>query len=246
MKAIKKVIYTLNVNDYCPEITAITYPLIEDYAKKIDAEFVIIKERKFPDFPVVYEKLQIHELGKDNDWNIYIDSDVLVNPDLFDFTPHLKKDTVLHYGNDLAGNRWKYDQYFLRDGRHISSCNWFTIASDWCIDLWKPLDDMTLDKALQNINVVVPESIADISPAHLIDDYVLSRNIAKYGLKFTTCKQIFEKLNPGFPGNDNYLYHEYLIATESKPHKLIDRLKKWGFSPWYENTALYATRCCEL
>jgi len=230
MRTIKKTIYTLNVNDYNKDITDITYPLMEDYAKKINAEFVIIKDRKFPSFPPNYEKLQIFELGKDNDWSIYIDSDVLVHPDLFDFTPHLNKDTVLHWGNDLAGNRWKYDQYFLRDGRHISSCNWFTIASDWCIDLWKPLDDITLEEALANINPVVPESTKLISAAHLLDDYILSRNIAKYGLKFTTCKEIFQRVDKDNPGNMNYFRHEYLMSEVDKVNVLKKAVKDWGLT----------------
>src|SRR6266566_3735242 len=151
MRKLKKTLYTLNVNHYPEAITSITYPLLEDYARKIGADFVVIRERKFPDYPPVYEKLQIHELGRENDWNIYVDSDVLIHPDLFDLTEHLEKDTVLHYGADMAGNRLKYDQYFLRDGRNIGSCNWFTIASDWCLDLWKPLDDLSLEEALANI-----------------------------------------------------------------------------------------------
>ena len=58
----KKTIFTLNVDGYSPEITDITYPLIKRYAKHIDADLHIIKDRKFPDWPVTYEKLQIYEL----------------------------------------------------------------------------------------------------------------------------------------------------------------------------------------
>ena len=242
MRKLKKVIYTLNVDDYSPEITEITYPLIELYANKIDAEFQVISKRKFPDWPVVYEKLQIHELGQDNDWSIYIDSDVLVHPDFFDITAHLNKDTVLHYGNDLACNRWKYDRFFLRDGRHIGSCNWFTVASDLCVDLWKPLDDLTFAEALENIYPVIFEQKQNIEAAHLIDDYVLSRNIAKYGLKFTTCKQIFNRVQPDNPGNDNYLYHQYLLPEKEKAKELKERLLNWGLHAWYNNIEAYVER----
>lgn len=244
MRSIKKTIYTLNVDAYSEQITNITYPFIKDYARKIDAEFVVINERKFPSFPAVYEKLQIHELGKDNDWSIYIDSDVLVHPDLFDFTVHLNKDTVLHYNKDLAGNRWKYDKYFLRDGRHISSCNWFAIASDWCIDLWHPLDDMSLEEATANITPAFPEMINGITPSHLIDDYILSRNIAKYGLKFTTCHQIFDRVDSKNAGNLNYFWHEHLLSEEQKVRKLQATLRKWGFTPVKECIpADVAARC---
>lgn len=246
MRPIKKTIYTLNVNNYSENITSITYPFIEDYAEKIGADFVVIKGRKFPDWPVVYEKLQIYELGRENDWSIYVDSDAIIHPDMIDLTVHLDKDTVLHYGNDLAGNRWKYDKYFLRDGRNISSCNWFTIASDWCLDLWRPLDDLTLAQALVNISPVVAEKLQKIDKQHLIDDYVLSRNIAKYGLKFTTCKDLLAKLDPKNSGNDNYFFHEYLLSEDEKISYMKDRLKKWGLVEWYLDVDSFAVKCMEL
>jgi hypothetical protein len=122
---IKKTIFTLNVDDYDPDITAITYPLIKKYAHKIRADFHTITERKSPDRPPVYEKLQIYDLARemDLDWAIYLDSDALVHPDMFDITEFIGKDTVCHNGSDMANNRWRYDNYFRRDGRHIGSCN---------------------------------------------------------------------------------------------------------------------------
>jgi hypothetical protein len=221
----KKVLWTLNVGgNYAPEITRLTYPLIKRYTKKIGAEFKIIKERKFPDWPVVYEKLQIYELGKNNDWNIFIDSDALIHPDFFDVTDHLHKDTVCHNGNDMAGNRWRYDKFFRRDGRHIGSCNWFTVGSDWCIDLWKPLDDLTFKEALSNITISQSEANSKvITRDHLIDDYTLSRNIAKYGLKFDTVVNIQSRIRDG----GNYLWHAYTIPIPEKVQQIQEVLKKW-------------------
>ncbi|HWB97853.1 MAG TPA: hypothetical protein VG672_14160 [Bryobacteraceae bacterium] len=48
-RPIKKTVYTLNIGDYAPEICALTYPLMEAYARKIGADFHVIRERKFPD-----------------------------------------------------------------------------------------------------------------------------------------------------------------------------------------------------
>ena len=79
---------------------------------------------------------------------------------MFDVTDYLHKNTICHNGRDMAGIRWKYDQYFRRDGRHVGSCNWFTVASDWCLDLWRPLDDLTLEEALANINITIGERCA--------------------------------------------------------------------------------------
>jgi len=228
-KRLKKTIFTLNVDNYAPEIMELTYPLIKRHADKIGADLYTIKERKFPGFPPVYEKLQIYELGQKmgNDWNIYIDSDALIHPDLMDITNHLSKDTVLHNGADQASNRWKYDRYFMRDSRNIGSCNWFTIASDWCVELWKPLDDITLEEAVANISPIVSELNTIITPEHLIDDYTLSRNIAKYGLKFTTFIDLLNKL--GQPGGD-YLWHQYTISTEEKVIRMKETLKRWGLT----------------
>jgi hypothetical protein len=229
-KAMKKVIYILNINNHNPEITAITYPLIEDYAKKIGVSDVhIIKERKFEDWPVTYEKFQIYELAQkyEADWNIYIDSDALIHPDCPDFTLLLDKNTVAHHGADFAPVRWRYDRFFIRDGRHIGSGNWFTIASDLCIELWKPLDDLTPAEALDNIQPTAGESQSGvITPDHLIDDYTCSRNIAKYGLKFVPIRVLVEKF--GYPGGGHFFWHKYLIPPEVKVVEMKTVLKEWG------------------
>ena len=218
----KKTVFTLNVDDYAKEITDLTYPLIKQYAHKIRAEFQIISKRKFPEMPPVYEKLQIYELGKGNDWNIYIDSDALVHPDLMDLTEHLSKDTVLHHGADMASVRWTYDKYFRRDGRNIGSCNWFTVASDWCIDLWTPLD-LTLHEAMANIHPTLNEIQCGIDASHLIDDYTLSRNIARFGLKFTTFLDLTQKIGE----RGNFLWHEYTIPVGEKVARIKEVLHNW-------------------
>lgn len=220
----RKTIYTLNVDNYAPDVCKLTYPYIEKYAKKIGASFEVISERRFPDFPVVYEKLQIKELGKGNDWNIYIDSDALVHPETIDFTQLISKDTVLHNGSDMGMVRWKYDEYFLRDGRNIGSCNWFTIASDWCLDLWTPLD-ISLEEAISNINPTVEELNTVVTPEHLIDDYTLSRNIARFGFKFDTVIDLSKRV--GLP-DANFFFHVYTVSVAEKVKQMKKVLKKWG------------------
>lgn len=226
MKQITKTIYLLNVDNYAPEITELTYPLIERYAKKIRAGIVEITKRKYPEYPVVYEKLQIYDLAKitNTDWHIYIDSDTLIHPDTIDFTNLLHKDTVLHNGADMASIRWHYNNYFLRDGRNIGSCNWLAIASDWCLDLWQPLD-IPLEEALANITPIHTELQRGITKEHLLDDYTLSRNIARYGLKFTTADQL-QKDN----GIEtlSFFWHQYTIPTDEKVVEIRKTKKQWG------------------
>jgi hypothetical protein len=228
LNKIKKTLFTLNVNDsYSKELTDLTYPYIKKYAHKIGADFYVIKDRKFPDWYITYEKLQIYELGKDmkNDWNIYVDCDALIHPDIFDITTQLNKDTVSHWNHDPAGLRWKFDEYFLRDGRSIGSCNWFTLCSDWCIDLFKPLDDLTPEEVAMNIYPIKMEEEAGVTPISLIDDYVLSRNIAKYGLKFIDFDSFFSKQNMNA---SDFLYHNYAMPIEEKIVKMKEQMKKWN------------------
>lgn len=229
-RPIKKCLWTLNIGPkpgerYAPEICELTYPLFQNFAKKIGADFKVITERKFPGWPVVYEKLQLHELGRDYDWTIFLDSDALVSPEAFDWTNHLSKDTVAHNGRDMAGVRWKYDQYFRRDGRHWGSCNWCTIASDWCLDIWRPLDDLTLEQAMERINITITEhNSAQCETSHLIDDFTLSRNIARFGLKTQTLMDLHAPLgwrDGNGRGISPHLFHLYTIPMEEKIKRML-------------------------
>lgn len=250
----RKTIYLLNIGDYAPELTALTYPHIYNYADKIGADICKITERRFPDWDLDYEKLQIYELGEErgDDWSIYIDSDALVHPELPDVTALIPRDTVAHNGADFAGIRWRYDKYFYRDGRNIGSCNWFATASSWCRDLWRPLDDMTFPDALANIRTTVQERNPELAareallqgrlnrqnpkweddaqyivvpPEHLVSDYALSRNIARFGLKFTTLLDLQKQLGL----NDaNFFHHEYTVDLETKTKHIRQRIKDWG------------------
>lgn len=167
------------------------------------------------------EKLQIFDLAKQDgaEWAIYVDADTLISPDFFDITDHLGKDTVAHNGSDMAGTRWKYDQYFRRDNRHIGSGNWFAVASEWCLDLWHPLTDLTLDEALDNINLTIAERNFGLKREHLIDDYILSRNIARFGLKFKNVRDILAQLGIG-----GVLWHNYMATEEEKLWMMLNIL----------------------
>lgn len=211
----KKTIYTLNIGSkYSTAILDMTYPLLKGYAHKIGADFYEITERKFPDFPITYEKCQVYQLGQEhkNDWNIFIDCDAVIHPDTPDWTVFLNKDTCAHNGSDLAPIRWKTDRVFWRDGRHIGSCTWYCIASDWCIEMFKPLEDITLEEAVSNIFPAYAELQVGYKPERLIEDYVFSRNIARFGLKFTTIGEILKTL--GLP--ETFHVHWYMTPEEEK------------------------------
>lgn len=222
----KKTLYTLNVNNYAPEIRAFTWPLLRRYAEKIGAEFFAITERRFPDQDIMTEKLQIHRLARErgDDWAIYIDSDCLVHPDTMDFTEVLPRDTVMCNGTDYAACRYEYDEYFRRDGRHIAMCGWLTVASSWCLDVWKPLDDLSYGDAVARIKPTAREVQAGIPAEHLIDDFIVSRNVAKYGLKHTTFRKILAEIGQI---DASYLWHEYTIPEKEKLAMIKKVLSVW-------------------
>ena len=230
----KKTIFTLNIDNYCPNICEITYPLIKRYAKKIGADFHIINKRKFSkDFPVTFEKFQVYELSKQmgNDWNIFLDSDTVVHPEAIDWTNFLNKDTILFNGIDMGAVRWRYDNNFLRDGRNIGACTWNVTWSDMCQDLWKPLAENEARFAIENnIFPTVHEINTVITKDHLIDDYTLSRNIAKYGLKVNTVEDshIGEGLKKKIKLPDaNFYWHIYTETVEQKIVLMKKLIEDW-------------------
>jgi hypothetical protein len=228
----KKVVYTLALDGYPDEMTDLTFPWIEHYAKKIGATFYVIRKRKFPDWPPTAEKLQIWELGKNVDWNIFIDADALISPELFDVTACMTKELVLFTGQDMAAMRFRPNKYMLRDGRYIGACSWFVASSDWTHDIWRPLDDDVRD-VVQNIFPTNGERMCrvgdgshGITSEKLIEDYILSSNIARFGLKHITIegflKQKYGRMY------DAYYWHQYTITIDEKIIQCLNVMKEWG------------------
>lgn len=163
-------VFTVRVNDYFPELCEITLPWIKAYAKRIGAEFHEITERKFPDFPPTYEKLQIHELGADSQWNILIDADMVLNSNFPDVTQFNPQEIGLYMTYD-ASFLFEPDQYFVRDGRRLGIATNFLAVHHCNHDVWTPLE--------------MPFSVAQhkTKRLHIIDEYCFSRNVARFGLK---------------------------------------------------------------
>lgn len=228
-KKCNKTLYTLAVNDYAPELIKLTFPFMKRYADKIGANFQVIKDRKYPDLPPVYEKFQIYDLAKKNgdEWSLYFDADVLIHPDFWDITATLSKDTTISgYQNDFTPQRFKLDEYFLRDGRFIGKGNWILAASEWCRDIWHPLDDITPKEAIKRITPIENENNTIVAAEHLIDDYVVSRNIARYGLKHTLLSDEMKKFNT--PNPVSFLYHNYTISNIQKRAEMCQYIATWA------------------
>lgn len=237
---VKKVVVTLNIGNYQPAIRSLTYPLMQRFAEKIHADFVEITERKFPEWPTVMEKFQTREIGNrlGADWTLFFDADALISPEMFDPTTHLTKDTVLFNGKDMSEIRFFADKYFLRDGRRIGACDWFCCCSDWTRDDLYSFPDLSLEECVKNINVTIGEQNSGLfKDNHLIDDYVLSRNAARYGLHHDTLIDLCGRMgfrNQFGNGVSPYFFHLYAIDDDSKVGKLLETLVKpkdqggWG------------------
>ena len=107
--------------------------------------------------------------------------------------------------------------------------------------LWRPLDDLTFEEALERITPTVKErnpSVwevdADgkqvlggsvvITPEHLVSDYAVSRNIARFGLKVTTLNGLWKDLGLEDAG---FFHHEYTVSVEKKIEHVRQTIEKW-------------------
>lgn len=208
----RKALVTLNVGDYAKEIRQVTYPLMATWAAKIGADFIEIVQRKYPDYPPAYEKLQCADVARSGyDWVVFMDADAMVHPDTPDWTAMMNKDTVACFGFDWAPVRWTIDGPFLRDGRMIGWANWLAVASDWTADaLWAELD-IPYAVAIERIHPIAAERQRKMDPAHLLDDYTLSRNVARFGLKALGLLEYMARFKQD---NQYFYFHRYDIPME--------------------------------
>ena len=184
----RKIIHVVNINDFFPELFALTYPTISAYAEKHGYMINMITERKFPDYPINYEKMQVYEDGKNAEVNILCDADMLIHPEFPEVTKFLKRDSIAF--NDNYNISWKYHvdriRYFMRDGRDVGIATNFVVSSDWTHDVWEPLS-----LSQKDIEDLAKKENTDTGGAdgrgwgHYADEFALSYNMAKYGLKYT-------------------------------------------------------------
>ena len=184
----RKLIHVVNINNFFPELFALTYPTIRSYAERNGYMINMITERKFPDYPINYEKMQVYEDGKDAEVNILCDADMLIHPQFPDVTTFLQRDSIAF--NDNYNISWKYHvdriKYFMRDGRDVGIATNFVVSSDWTHDVWEPLS-----LSQKDIEDLAKKENTDTGGAdgrgwgHYADEFALSYNMAKYGLKYT-------------------------------------------------------------
>ena len=201
----KKLLVTLNINDHDKEITELTFPYMREYAKNVGADFHIIKDRKFLNYPVMLEKFQIYEISKDYDWIIYLDADCLINPNGVDLTSLVEEDRVLiakytspthhFYPENIEGkyNLSYYAPFF------------FLVFHNKNRDCVKPYKNAKQYRDYINLNSSHPEMIqymktkSDIIDGDIkismLDEFFLTLNLHKYNIMTASLQEDFLRLS---------------------------------------------------
>jgi len=89
----KKAIVTLSIGEKAQEMSKLTHPTFKKYAKKINADFIVIDKPKIKKDFVHFEKYQLYYLLEKYDRIIFFDSDIIIAPecpDLFEVVPEDK------------------------------------------------------------------------------------------------------------------------------------------------------------
>jgi hypothetical protein len=149
-----------------------------------------------------------------------------------DITSFIPKSMTVSNGTDFVPHRFVPNEYHRRDGRFIGKGNWIGIFSDWCRDYYRPLD-IPLEEAIKDIFPTLAETTFGICPTHLIDDYTVSNNIARFGLKHTIIPELSEiKLSNNHEAfklmQHGLLAHQYLMPIDQKVIYFHKTLKTWG------------------
>ncbi len=168
----KKCVHVMVMPGWQASLAEVTLPYLKRYAEKIGADLNVISQRRFPDWPLSFEKHQIFEAGKEYDWNVYFDVDVLIHPDMDDFT--------LRHPSEKVGNWWYQDvrgiceaeriDIFRDDGRYYGVADCFVATSRKTHGLWTPLGG--------NFDHYIPLLTTD--DRSLITTFSLSFNLARY------------------------------------------------------------------
>ena len=216
-----RTIHIIIIDNYFPEMTKLTVPTIERWAERLSAKVNIITNRKWPEWPVLYEKMQVYYDGANSDWNILLDADILVHPDTPDpLNTFIHPTQVAAKDSYHADRQLHMDDYFFRDGRNIGISSCAVAASRLCHDLWTPLE-FSSEEAIKQIGRV--ETVEkNPQQRYIVDEYCISRNLARFGLKFTAI------LDP----NKDYdkLYH--LGAYNRDNDQMLDEAHEWYKRNW--------------
>lgn len=201
-----KMIHVLYLNNYMPRLCALTLPTIEAYAKKINAKFNLITKREFFDWPITYEKMQIHKDGMNAEWNILLDADLLVHPDMPDITTFLQPQIIGCYTSYIRSLHFPDNIYFKRHDGIVALAANFIVAHHMNHDVWTPFK--------QKASEIVPT----LKNSFQIDEYCIATNLARYNLKYTGVT---------FPETIGKFYHLEVTSDEHGEDRGLEMAQRY-------------------
>jgi len=173
--------------DYPKSISSMTIPRLKDYASSIGAQFTCITERRFPNHPISYEKIQVYELGKDNDWNILIDCDMLIKEGMYNVVD------LIPNGNCVGAWQSYWEPHLYNDrGIDIAIAANFLVVPNQCHNIFKPLDELEQPELW-------------LKEMSKIDEFCLSLNRQKFGYRLVGIE---------LPNSYNRLFKHLNILTD--------------------------------
>jgi len=136
----KTAVVTCTFGEKYDSIAKITHPFLESYASRINADFVVINEKKVSKKFIQYEKFQLKEMFARYSRIAYIDTDALVRsdaPNLFEVVPEDKigifnegaftscveliRDACIKYGKSLKLGIIQYKGQYYNTGVMVLS-----------------------------------------------------------------------------------------------------------------------------
>lgn len=194
--------------------SSISLPMVREYARRSGATLNLITQRKFPDYPVEYELVQIFESGASFDWNLYVAPGTLLGDKLVDPTTYMDRDCVATHVTypasmlfDTTGNI-----YFERNERDLGITDKIVLAHNINHELWEPLEG-----PFERYAPIIKDG-----DHHKIGSYVLSHNMAKFGLK----------LSGLFPPNSQFdVLSDDRLGSDSVEEFVSKVVKGWRAAP---------------
>lgn len=200
-----KELFVVRVDNYFPALCEISLPSLERYANKIGAKFTVITERKFPEFPPHYEKMQIHELGKDNDVNILFDCDIAVREEMYDVSEMFPEGYVGTFMVFPSHLNFIWDEYLICTGNEQGIVSNMVATRREQHALWTPLE-FSYEEAKKRL--VTPRPV---------DEYCISRNAVKHRYP------LFGMILPG--SVDNLFMHCDITTNKLNEERCLQELK---------------------
>jgi hypothetical protein len=192
---LRKAVFTVRVDNYLPDLCALTLPAMKRYADKIGADFYVIEERKFPELPPTYEKMQIWHLGANYDWSILIDCDMAIRDEMYDVTEVVLPDTVgswMVYDPQITIAK---DEYIPLDGTGTAVATNLVVVPWPLHGVWKPLEMSST------------EILSRMKRQFVVDEYCFSRNMTERGIRLSSL---------ALPGAEGNLFKHCNMTTDSK------------------------------